>query len=543
MITESQFNSILLADSESEHLEFKEAKNSYPIDGDKHSILGYCVALANEGGGKLILGITDQLPRKIVGTSAFSNIHKTEDKMYNVLKRKIEIQELVINKNRVLVFHIPSRPIAYPLSLDGQYLMRQNGSIVPMSNEVLKKIYDEQVLDYTEKIDKTISFGDINPDAIHILRELLLNSGRSETDISRLTDTQLLRDLRLLTEDGYTLAALILLGTEDAVQRYLPLAEIRYSFKLEESQDSMQEINIFRKGYLLYADEIWQKIDARNLNIQIQVGLKVIQRKALDEKTIREAINNAVIHRDYSEKQSTILLQTNDFIEITSPGGFLEGVTLENILNASKPRNKLLADVLYKCGFVESLGSGVNTMYKKQLALGKEVPDFTRSDSYNVRLRLFTKIDDPAFAKYVLLIATKLGKELSDTELLTLKKVKTQHISEKTREIENLKALGLIETNYKGEYLLSKDYYVQSESKAEYIKRRGISKIRAKEQIIEYLKQFDKGYMKDFARLLDVSKKTIHSYLTELKNDGLIEFIGNPRISQGNNRGYWKLKS
>lgn len=371
---------------------------------------------------------------------------------------------------------------------------------------------------------------------------MITEAGRTETDISKLDDEQLLRDLRLITKDGITLAAIALLGKETTLQEHLPYLEIRYAYKLDDAQENIQDQVIFRKPYLVYYDEIWNKIDSRNLNLQIQVGLKLIQRKALDEKTIREAVNNAIIHRDYSEKQSIIIFHTNDYIEINSPGGFLEGVTLENILNASKPRNKLLADVLYKCGFVESLGSGVNTMYRKQLSLGKEPPDYTKSDQYNVRLRLYTQIDDIEFARYVFRVASKLGKDLSETELLTLKRLKNYPVEEKTREISHLKSLGLVELNYKGEYILSKDYYMQSESKTDYIKQKGITKIRAKEAIREYLKQYKKGYMSEFEKLLDVSRKTIHSYLTEMRNDKVVRLIGNPRISKGKNRAYWELR-
>jgi ATP-dependent DNA helicase RecG len=540
-LTETQFRQLLFSDKESEHLEFKEAKENFNFENGKDSLLGYCIALANEGGGKFVLGVTDKFPRRIVGTHAFKNVDKLENDLYNKLRRRIEIQELFLEEGRVLILYIPSRPIGYPIDLNGQFLMRQNDSIVPMKNEILKKIYDEQVNDYTEKINTEFTFDDIDPLAISNLR--ISESGRTEINISRLDDIQLLKDLRLLTKDGYTLATLILLGKESSIDKYLPYSEIRYAYKLDDSEESIQDQVIFRKAYLRYYDEIWLKIDTRNLNLQIQVGMKLIQRKAFDEKTIREAVNNAIIHRDYSEKQSIIILHTNDYIYVTSPGGLLEGVTIDNILNASKPRNKLLADVLYKCGFVESLGSGVNTMYRRQLSLGKEPPDYSESDNYNVRLRLSARIDDLEFAKYVFRVANKLGKDLSDSELLILKRLKNYPASERTREISHLKSLGLVEMNYKGDYILSKDYYVQSESRTDYIKQKGISKIRAKESIREYLKQYKKGYMKDFVKLSDVTRKTIQSYLMELKNDGIIRLVGNPHITNGKNRSYWELTS
>ena len=541
-ITESELRSLLLADKESEHLEFKEAKDSFNFENGRHSLLGYCIALANEGGGKLILGVDDNFPRNIVGTKAYGNVDKLGDQLYNKLRRRIGVQELLLKEGRVVVINIPARPIGYPLEFDGAFLMRQNDQLLPMSNEILQKIYAEKVNDHTESILDEVTFDDLDPQALVNLRFKLKESGRVETNIDNLTDLQLLKDLRLLNEDGFTLAAIILLGKKSTIEKYFPYSEVRYAYRISDSHD-IQYQEVFRDAYLLYSDLLWERIDSRNLTINIQLGLNVVQKKAFNEKSIREAINNSIIHRDYSEKQSVIIFQTNDYISLTSPGGFLDGVSIQNILDASKPRNKLLADVLYKCGYVESLGSGVNTMYKNQLSLGKEPPDYTDSDKYNVRLRLSAKIDDLEFAKYVLRIAHKLGKDLSDAELITLKNIKNSSLNIKTREVDNLKKLALVETNYKGEYILSKEYYIHSESRAEYIKKKGISKIRAKEMIGNFLKEYDKGTMADFESLLDVTRPTIHKYLVEMKAEGIIEFIGNPRISRGKDRSYWQLKN
>lgn len=153
-INEAQFKTLLLADKESEHLEFKEAKEEFSYEGEKNSVLSYCVALANEGGGRLVLGVSDKFPRKIVGTNAFKNIDKLENSLYDKLKRKIEIQELILTEGRVLIFYIPSRPIGHPLDLNGQFLMRKNDSLVPMTNEVLKRFMVNKFMTTLKKLLK-----------------------------------------------------------------------------------------------------------------------------------------------------------------------------------------------------------------------------------------------------------------------------------------------------------------------------------------------------------------------------------------------------
>lgn len=111
--------------SEDEHLEFKEARNLY--DDDK--LLRYCVALANEGGGKFILGVTNKLPRKVVGSAAFPNLEKVKHDLLARLRLRVDAEELAHPGGRVLVFHVPSRPTGMPMQLDGTYLMLSGESL------------------------------------------------------------------------------------------------------------------------------------------------------------------------------------------------------------------------------------------------------------------------------------------------------------------------------------------------------------------------------------------------------------------------------
>src|SRR5687767_8767057 len=112
----------LRAPREDEHLEFKEAKQQF----DTGRLIDYSVALANERGGKLILGVTNALPRRVVGTAAFPDPAAPREKIFQALRLRVEIDELQHPNGRVLVFHIPSRPVGTPLCHDGRYLMRLN---------------------------------------------------------------------------------------------------------------------------------------------------------------------------------------------------------------------------------------------------------------------------------------------------------------------------------------------------------------------------------------------------------------------------------
>lgn len=542
-MTKEEFANLLNADRETEHIEFKKAETSFNFDNGRHSVCGYCVALANEKGGKLVLGVSDKIPREFIGTKAFSDADKLEKDIFNFWKRRVSVEEYFDDGKRALIINTPSRPIGEPLQFKGQYLMRVKDRLESMTPDQIKKIINESVADYSSQIIKEASFEDLSAEALKELRRLLQQSGRFQRNISGLNDKQLLTDLRLIQDSKITIAALVLLGKEDSVKRFLPYAEIRFGYKLTENEIRNQDTEIYASGYLLFYDKIWQKINSRNITLHIPHGMLLLDKKAFNEETIREAINNAIIHRDYSIAETTFVFQVQSKITIKSPGGFLEGVTTENIIDECKTRNKLIADVLYKCEFVEQFGSGVNLMVEKQLSLGKNLPNYGKTDQYHVILELDGTIKDIEFAKYVLRIADKKQKILNDQELIILYSIKDNKKVKANLITENLLELGLIEKIGYGKYILSKPYYDYINKKGEYTRRRGLDKETNKRLIIEHLKHYKKGYISNFVEALkDVPQKTINKYLIELKDEDKIDLVGNPKISKGEKRAFWILK-
>lgn len=142
MITLDILTHWLTAPAESEHLEFKEAKQQF----DTTKLLRYCVALANEGGGHLVLGVTDKLPRRVVGSQAFaaaSNLNEIKARIVEKLRMRVEVMELDHADGRVVVFEVPSRPVGQPLDFEGAYLMRTGEDLVAMTPDQLRRIFAE----------------------------------------------------------------------------------------------------------------------------------------------------------------------------------------------------------------------------------------------------------------------------------------------------------------------------------------------------------------------------------------------------------------
>jgi len=169
-ITPEQIDLWRSARSETQNLEFKEAKRQY----DNKKLYKYCVAIANEGGGNLLLGIEDKPPRKVIGSAAFNDPVGMATKLFKAVGFRVDIEEVCHPDGRVVVFHIPPRPKGTAYHYEGAYLMRSGDALMPMSEDQLRKIFSEGLPDWLE--------------------EVALN-GLSGQDVVRLLDTQAYFDL------------------------------------------------------------------------------------------------------------------------------------------------------------------------------------------------------------------------------------------------------------------------------------------------------------------------------------------------------------
>jgi len=330
-----------LEGKEDEHLEFKEAKHQYSFD----KLVKYCAALANEGGGTLILGVTDQRPRTVVGTEAFSDLERAKASLIDRLRLRVEADELDHEGRRVLVFHVPARPAGMPLEINGAYWMRAGEDLVPMTPDQLRRIFDETGPDFSAEICSGASVSDLAIEAIEAFRNRWARKAKSDRFL-QLDHAQLLRDAELVSDQGITFAALALLGTREACSRYLSQAEMVFEYRSSEEPGPASQREEFREGFLLFHDRLWDLVNLRNDLQHFQDGLFVLDVPTFDERAVREAVLNAVSHRDYRDAGSVFVRQYPRRIEIVSPGGLPAGITPENLLWQQKPRNRRIAELL-----------------------------------------------------------------------------------------------------------------------------------------------------------------------------------------------------
>ena len=454
-------------------VEFKAAERNYPYAGGSHAaqeerrkcFLGYVVAFANEGGGMFVMGMADKTPHAVVGTDfANGKVGDLEDETYARLGIRVSFEELYEDGKRVLVTKIPSRPVGKMLKFEGVPLMRVGESLRNMSDEEMFSILSEQEPDFSAKICEGLSVDGLDESAIRKMKESYARK-QNNPAFKELSTMQVLTDLKLIADGKLNYAALILLGKKEVILQKLPQSKIIWEFRNTETQTHHDSRVSIEDPLFLAIDTVWQLVNQPTLNKKhpIQSGAYIFDLYDFNEAVIREAVLNAVAHRDYSLTSEVVIKQFPKKINLNNPGGFPKGVNIDNILTVSStPRCRLMTEILEKTGLVERSGQGVDKIYSITLSEGKTEPDYKSSDMFQVSLVLKTEIINKAFHVFVSQYQNsdrepKLGVE----QIITLYKINNGLLQGLNPEIvEQLDRIGLIVklSGHTHKYTLSKEY-------------------------------------------------------------------------------------
>ena len=515
---------------EDEHLEFKEAKTKF----DFETLVKYCVALANEGGGRMILGVTDKLPRTVVDSRAFPDLARTKAGLIERLRLRVDVEEIQHPDGRVLVFQIPTRSIGVPIQYKGAYWMRGGEDLIPMTPDQLQRIFAEASLDFSSEICTSARLDDLDPTAVDVLHQLWQRKSPDQ-DIETRPVEQLLADAELLVDGEVTNAALILLGTRKALGKYLAQAELIFEYRSNEVPGPAAERHEFRQGFLPVLDEIWKLINQRNDLQHFQQGLFIWDVPTFSERVVREAVLNAVSHRDYRHGGSIFVRQYSRRIEIVSPGGFPAGITPENILRQQNPRNRRIAEVLSKCGLVERAGQGFDRIFRECIQQSKPLPDFSHTDAYSVWLTLHGDIQDQEFLRFLEEIGREQVAAFGLDDLLVVDLVhREQPVPDDLKpRIGHLLDQGIIERVGRGRgvrLLLSRQFYRHIGQAGVYTRRRGLDRETNKELLLRHIQDNRKegSQLRELVQVLPaLSYVQVQKLLQELRIKGQIHKVGN----------------
>ena len=519
----------LLNAPEGNHYEFKEAKNRY----DFEEAVKYCCALSNCGGGKLVLGISDKRPRQVVGSNAFEQPERTRKGLMDKLHVRVDFQLYEHENKRVLVFEIAGHPLGLPIQVDGIAWWRDGDSLVPMPQEVLREIYAESGHDFSGDICPGLTLADLDNRAIETFRKTWGEYSGNKR-IASLSAEQLLLDSDAITDDGVTYAALILFGKRGAILKHLSQAEIVFEYRSSEAAGPAAQREDFREGFFNCYERIWELVNLRNDKQHYQDGFFVFPVPTFNERVVREALLNAVSHRDYQLGGSIFIRQYRNRLVVESPGGFPPGITVENIINKHSPRNNRIASIFQRCGLVERSGQGMNLIYELAVKEAKPLPNFEGSDAYFVKLTmngqvldkrmltLIKKIGDERLEAmttddYLLLSALFLGKGLDDID-----PARFAHLAE----------LDIVKYTERGIELQNSDITLSSDCQATVSSDcQSLEMSDRKKQILTFISSADKATSSQVANYMGLTQGRVRAILQEFVADGLIEKIGDNRYA------------
>jgi len=343
-----------------------------------------------------------------------------------------------------------------------------------------------------------------------------------------------------------TLCGLLVIGREDVLRQRVPTHEFAFQVLAEQAV----RFNEFRKVPLLHAIE-WLETNFRPYNPEdeLQVGLFRVPVPKVDLGAFREAVANALIHRDYHRMGAVHVRLENDALVVSNPGGLVDGVTLANLLTTEpRPRNRALADAMKRIGVVERSGRGVDTIYRGMLKYGRPAPDYSRTDAGNVVVRLPTEPADMDFRRLVAEEERKRTAELPIDTLIALaalrelKRVTAEELAARIqrdagsakRTLEALTEAGLVEAHghpRSRSYTLSATVYRVAGSKAAYTRQAGFAPIQQEQMVLSYVRQHGQIRRGEVMELCHLSEGQAKDLIKKLKARGDLVQHGERRVA------------
>lgn len=530
---------------ENEKCEWKEFKNlKHAIsskDGD--DVISYISAIANMNGGHLVIGVEDKT-LNIVGIINFHtyNINNLKLKILtdctNLSSEGFEIEEFITSDTNktVWIFHIPRHPYRLPVYAHKKTWQRINDSLVAMTQSRLDAILSEVKVseDWTAQIISDATIEDLDKDAITKARiEFIKRNPKYKQEESSWSDSKFLDKAKITIKGKITRTALILLGKEESEHYLGSFVKIRWNLRTIDNQD--KDFEIFSIPFILAVDQVFARI--RNLKYRYLRAGTLFPDEVLryDPFSIREPLNNAIAHQDYTrEARINVMEFEDDHLVFSNYGSFLPK-SVENVVLNDTPeevyRNPFLVEAMKNIDMIETQGGGIRKMFNFQRQRFFPMPDFDLSDN-KVKVTITGKILNEDFARILI-----KNPSLSLQDILLLDKVqKKKYLSDD--EYKYLKKLGFIEGRKSGFFLSFKVIEPTNDDglKAEYIANKSFDDTHFKEMIVEYLKKFGKTKRKTIDNFIipklsavlteKQKKKKVGNYLNALRINGKIKAIG-----------------
>lgn len=543
----AKLNDLMALPAETEWVEFKEARSNFDFDdlGRYFSALSNEANLKGQPAGWLLFGVTNSLPRQIVGSN-FRPHRAGLDSLKNEIAREtnhqitfMEIHELPTAKGRVVLFQIPPAPRCIPTEWRGRAYGRIGESISLLSLQEIEQIRNQALCeDWSTQICEKAGAEALDLSALDFARQQYKKKYPSlATEVDQWDNLTFLNKTKICISGKITKAAIILLGKNES-EHFLYPAIARITWVLKEPDGMEKDHQHFGPPLLLAVDQIFAKI--RNLKYRYLPDASLFPNEITqyDPWVIRETLHNCIAHQDYIKGGKINVVEDPDSLLFTNLGDFIPGSVEEVIRRDAPPeiyRNRLLAEAMVNLNMIDTIGSGIKRMFTKQRQRYFPMPDYDLSKPGYVKVRIIGKVIDE---KYTRMLATM--EELNIFDVIALDKVqKGKPLTE--NEFKSLKAKRFIEGRRPNIYVSAK-VAAAIETRADYIKRRAFDKTHYRKMVVEYLEKFKRASRADFDKLLmnkisdalDSSQKKnfITNLLQEMRREGIIVPMGPTRWAE-----------
>lgn len=495
-------------DLESQFLDFK------PWQGPKEDLrvaCEYASCFANGSGGVVVFGVSDKVrgrAQAIHGAAGY-DLDMFRKGIYAGTKPGIdaEIIELRVPEGTgtVLAVRIPEGTQKPYGTVSGMFKQRIGKNCMPLDPAVfLRTQITTAAVDWSGAPAAGVTISDLDPLQIERARQILRSKAPS-SGLIELPDQAFLEGLEAIRAGYITHAGMLLFARREVLARHCPQAQFHYVFHDSETTVARNDLD---RLPLLEAVERMDQIFSGPINPEkeIEIGLFKLRIPQFPLEGVREAVLNALTHRDYLNPGEVLVRHSAKELVVTSPGGFIDGITPENILrHEAVPRNRTLANALVKLRLVESSGIGRRRIFRSALVYGKRRPEYS-TDGHSVTLRIFNQGAHEALARLIARLDAQ-GADVGLDQLLVLDALRSQDYIDTAQAAEVLQLprddarrvldamcqppLHLIER--KGHtpaatFHLSKGVAKDLKGKAAYTRTRGLNPVRYAEMVREYLK-------------------------------------------------------
>ena len=506
------------------------------------------VCLTNSSGGVLLVGVENN--GEVTGATPRHDDKTDPTRIESLIANRTEPSVLatatLVNGEAapVLVVEVPAATTVVATS-DGKFVRRSvdvhgKPQCLPMRpHEVLSRAGSVGAQDYSRVVVPELSVDDLASTEMVRFRELAKAGG--DDVLAALSDSDLLRALDFLTEDNQLcMGALLLFGKQAAIARRMHGFEVGFQELdgLEVRSSSIGHTSLVRA-----MTEITDRIQARNPEEEVEIGLLRLPLPRFADAAIRELVANALVHRDYALVGPTIVEVTQDGLIVSNPGGLPEGVTTRNLLTTPpRPRNPALADAFKRAGLVERTGRGVNRAFASQLAIGRPAPDYSRSITNAVVARVRAGPADRELATFIA-EARFGGQEFTLQDLLTLHEVRLERritsaraaelfqvdLHEARASLNGLVDRALLEARGDGRgrtYHLSAALYGRLGQPSQYVRTRGFIDIQQEQMVLTFVDRRGSITRREATELCQMDSESASRLLRRLRDEGKLRMRG-----------------